>query len=191
MTETAQPIAMPAIQPTVAVPAADVISPAEAKFWQEQAERAPALLRHFIQEDTGKLKSSMQIYKISGIALGAALGIASFTKYIPGKWKIASGLGAAASLLAGTMAGSTQKASDDIQHMFISFADMLEKNPQARSSVASRLQQAVTADDIQQFGLDKAIALRMSDLAMEVATVRSHADRVLCSAPQTAPQLAF
>lgn len=174
-------------------PQQEIISPGEAQFWAEQAERAPALLREFLEGERAQFENSMRNYKVIGTVVGAVLGATTLTKYVPGKWKIASGSGAAAALYAAVMTANGQKNFDEGSGVIVDFINMLEKNPQMRQALANQLQQAVTAQDIQELGLDKAIIIRTSIMAAQQlgAPMHSYTAKLSSSISQNKPQLAI
>jgi len=126
-------------------PQAEIITPAEAQFWQDWANKAPALIRAKVSENIDPVDGRVNNFKMLSFGLGALLGAASFTKYIPGKWKIASGAGTAGALAFGAFAG---QISGGIQHSkahFMSYADTLEQNPALKQQLANYLSNNVTA----------------------------------------------
>ena len=175
MNQTVQPTAMPMMPPAPLIPMAgmptqpqaDVISPNEAKFWQQQANRAPALLREDAKHTFDAMRGGFAGYKIAGVGVGAALGALTFTEHVRGKWKIATVLGAAASLMVGGLMHSLNRETDTLEVMVASFATALESSPEGRESLAKRLQETISAEDIQKLGLDKAVATRTHDVMME------------------------
>ena len=133
----------------------DIISPAEARFWQEQAQKAPAALRE-MTATLNRVNADFRPYQVGGVAVGAILGGATFTKYVPGKWKWVSGIGAAASLLVGVLAGKVRSVND-ANERYMQYADGLEKDPQLQQQLAQFLSAHVTADDIQRKGIENAV----------------------------------
>jgi hypothetical protein len=152
-------LSVPAV-PSPAFPTTEkggVISPAEAKFWQEWAAKAPHLVRSQLSESLDKVTSALTPYKVGGVALGAVLGGATFTKHVPGKWKILSGLSSAASLAFAAFMGSMQSASGEAEAMFLRYADALERNPALQQKLASYLSATVTAENLQSEALEKVV----------------------------------
>ena len=176
MNQTAQPAVMPITplapqMPLASAPAqpqADVISPAEAKFWQEWAEKAPVLLRTAGVSVVNDVHKDMAFYKIGGIALGAALGGASFTNYIQGKWKWAARGAAALALGASLLLDVSQGFSGFNEASMRNFADALEKDPNLRNQLAISLSANITAEHIQEMGIEKAVLQTVLGFAANV-----------------------
>lgn len=137
-------------------PNPEIISPAEAKFWQEWADKTPALIR-MGGEKLGQANSWMSSAQIAGVAMGAALTIASFTKQVPGKWKWASGLAAATSFTGAWAASQMKPALANEQQAFLNYADALEKSPELKAQLADFLGKTVNAEMIQMGGIGYAV----------------------------------
>lgn len=165
------PMTPPAPQMPVAPaqPQADIISPNEAKFWQEWAAKAPGLIRVQSSESIRQFQSAVTPYKVGGIGLGAALGIATFTKHIPGYWKILSGAVAGGALAFGLAVGSAQGAIGQTEEIVKSYANALEKSPELREQLAHALSASVTAEQIQQVGIEKAVAQQAVAMGIKMA----------------------
>lgn len=136
----------------------EIISPNEQKFWQEQAARAPQLIKTEIAPVTNNFSNALMPLKIGGIGLGAALGAATFTKHIKGKWKYASGAAAIASAGIGAFMHLVQQNGDTLFEGIVTRADMLANDSALRDKLAHYLSTNVKAEDIQSRGLDRAVA---------------------------------
>jgi len=152
----AQPAAMSVSPPPLVLPAADVISPAEAKFWQEWADKMPALVRDNEQIMIG-LKAEMTPYKTAMVAVGAALGVATFTKYVKGNWKWATGLSAVGAFASAAHSSYIQSGIKERIQSNLGYAEMLERDPRMREQLAQFLSTHVTADKIQRYGIEDAV----------------------------------
>ncbi|MDX2072771.1 MAG: hypothetical protein SFX19_00205 [Alphaproteobacteria bacterium] len=152
---------------------ADIISHAEAKFWQEQAARAPSLLRQKLDQNFDKAMSAFTAYKVGGVALGGALGVATFTKAIPGRWKWASGVASALSLGFGLLMGGVQNVSRPMKQGLLNYADALEKSPELQQKLADFLSSTVTAEQIQHGGLEAVVHDRAIDFVMHTPYLQS------------------
>lgn len=154
---------------------ADIISPAEAQFWQEQAGRVPSLLREMM----GKIPTDKDAWNISnpwkvlGVGAGAALGAFSFSNSVAGKWKWVARAAAAGSVVAGfyvskvqnlIMCGIRHSLPEVVQAME-GFVDKLEQDPGLKQQLADYLSAHVTARDIQKNGLDQAVMGTASEFA--------------------------
>ncbi len=153
---------MPQIsQPIMTAPApTDIISPAEARFWQEWADKVPGLMRTQVQGFSNKFNSILTPWKVGGVVLGTTLGVASFTKAVPGKWKWVSGGAAVASLTTSYVASLFQRASMQVDKVRANYADTLERDPELRQKLADFLSSTVTADKIQDFGIEYAVLMQ-------------------------------
>lgn len=147
----------------------NTISPAEAQFWHEQAEKAPQLLRAKIQEANKELTPDLPLKKVVGIGLGAVLGAASFTERVPGYWKLLTGSGAIVAGFIGWEAWARQNRAQSVRADSVDYANRLERDPALTNMLANYLGTCVTADDIQERGLNAAIALHT-----DVFAIRSH-----------------
>jgi hypothetical protein len=127
-------------------PQQDIISPAEAKFWADWAAKAPGIIRGIMAKNDKDIKAAIMPYTIGGIAVGAVLGGASFTKHIPGKWKWLSGIASAGSFAVSYVFGLAQAESDKMQQLFLDYANALEKDPALQQQLANFLTSTVTAD---------------------------------------------
>ncbi len=156
-----------------AAPAGGDISPAEAKFWQEWAEKAPNLIRGKIGGFLDKMNTNVVPYKVGSVALGAALGGATLTKYVPGQWKWASGIGAAASLAAAMLMESVQVASGRTKQAFLDYADALERDPALKQRLAGLLSSTVTAENIQSKGLEHAVVARAMEFGSHMGYIQA------------------
>lgn len=171
MDQTVQPLATPVTPPPriasavpapVAAPAqpqADVISPAEAKFWQEWAEKAWFYVKQqaVTLPVTGDDVPTRNNWRIIGVALGAAFAAASFSKYVPGKWKIATGGAAVGSALAGFAIGRSQDyfidkirtALPEQRKLLMDYGDRLQSDIALQKQFADYLERTVTKEDFQ------------------------------------------
>lgn len=160
------------------------ISEAEMKTWNEWADKTPNLLRaqlNAIPEPTG---GGLMAPLIS-VGLGAALTVASFTSYIPGKWKIASGLGAvgagALGLYLGSQAGDPAGCvPPEIKKPFLDYADALDRDPNLRRQLADYLAAHMTDDavegrPIEVAVMEKSIEFGRSAPYLDMATVKATA----------------
>jgi hypothetical protein len=150
---------------TVQQPNNEVISPAEAKFWREQADKASALLRESAVRDLSGTYQVAGAYKVSGVALGTALGLATFTKYVPSKWKWLSGAAAGASMAFGVASGVLQGRTSQMQQRVLGYADALERDPAMKEQLANWLSSFVTAD-MAHAGIEKAVAEQAVAMAL-------------------------
>lgn len=144
-----------------------VVSPAEAQFWQEWAAKAPHLVRGQLTQSLDKVMAALTPYKVGGVALGAVLGGATVTPYVPGKWKILSGLTAAASLGFGAFMGSMQSAYGETQAMFLRYAEALDRNPAMQRNLANYLSATVSAENLQSEMLDKVVLGKTLEFGMQ------------------------
>jgi len=99
---------------------------------QRFAERIPNLIRTQVQENIANADGKIGMIKIASITFGGVLAGASFTKHIPGKWKIASGLTAAASLGMGMFTSMVQGQMHQAKDIWLVIADMMEQDPSFR-----------------------------------------------------------
>jgi hypothetical protein len=134
-------------------PPADAISPAEAKTWKEWADRAPDLLRAQAGQDAPRASSP---FSFPLIGLGALSGIATFTKWVPGKWKWLSGGVAAGAVGSGLYLGNKASnlndafaASSPMRDTLLRNAGALEHNPALRQQFADYLSGSVSAQEAQ------------------------------------------
>ncbi len=160
--------------PVVAVRPVDVMSPAETQFWQEWAEKAPALIRSNGIENLEKFQSSAGAYKMGSVALGAALGAATFTKYISGRWKYLSGSAAAASLIFASAMAGMQTIGNNTKNRMLAYADALEHSPALQQQLAMHLSSSVTAD-IAASGIENAVLNQAAALALQPAQFQTNA----------------
>ena len=134
----------------------DIISPAEAKFWQEYADKMPSLVRDNEQIIMG-FKDNLTPYKVAMTALGAALGLATFTKHVKGNWKWATGLSAAGAFASAARSAYIQSGMGERIQSNLAYAEELERDPKIRQQLAQFLSTHVTADKIQRYGLENAV----------------------------------
>lgn len=142
---------------SIASPSADVISPAEAKFWQEWADKAPAIIRQDVAKHMAKANDAMIPYTVGSIALGALLSLGMLGA--KGKW--GKGLFAAGSA-AGVAGGlylhfGQRQRSVDVGGRNLKCADEIENNPVLREELARVLEKTITAEDIQRYGIEEAV----------------------------------
>lgn len=152
---------------TSASPAAEVISPAEARFWAEWADKAPGLLR----DQTAKLlpagPSGRNGGQLFSMGLGVALGIATLTRAVPGKWKILSGAAAGAALGAVPLLGDPPDPAARLRDSLAIYADALERDQGLRARLADYLSSHVTANGIQAHGVGTAVTLQALSFGRE------------------------
>lgn len=144
-------------------------SAAEMKYWQEWADKSPDIIRAAANQLQSDVKRASPMVNAGFIAVGAALGIATFTKMIRGKWKILSGIGAAGSLILGIV--DAEGPIGNIAQQNRNYADKLAVNPVLRQEVAEYLASNVTAEDIQKNGIDAAVKSNLTALAMDKVDV--------------------
>ena len=148
--------------PTLAQPPSEIISPTEAKFWQEWADKAPNMLRQAGQE-FDKFNGKLYLAQSVGMAAGVALGVATFSpyKYVPGKWKWATSVGAVASLAGAWFAGKGQHTMKQSKEMYLKYADMLEKSPVLKQQLADYYAAHITGEQIQMAGIGMVVGNQM------------------------------
>ena len=169
MNHIAQPTTIPMTPPApmaAAQPQADVISPNEAKFWAEQAQRAPALIQQEILTTKKSFLDKIQMGTMASIGFGSAMTVATFSKYTSGKWKLLTGAAAAASFVGSYMVSVMNRSFNATEQEFTAYANALATNPNLSNGLADFLSKTVTAENIQKVGLDKAVLHH----AMEYAT---------------------
>lgn len=159
--------------PPVVDTSGDVISPGEAKFWREWAQKSPDLLR----KEFGSALDGDTIFsgRNIGFSLGVVLAGASFTKYIPGKWKILSGIGAAGSLLAGWAVSEVERVVKPAIKAQKAFIEELGKNPELQEELANYLAKNVTADAIRKDGLERAVINQAGGFGLTTPYFKQHA----------------
>jgi len=143
----------------------DIISPNEHEFWREQAVRAPQLLRAELEPAMEKLGSALMPYKIGGIGLGAALGAATFSKHVKGKWKYATGAAAVICAGFGSFIHMAQKMADPAADAVFDNVNAVTTDPAKLEKLANYLSATVTAERIQELGLDKAVTYATMNFA--------------------------
>ena len=164
-----QPAAMKMTAPSMAAtsaPAADIISPNEAKFWSDWADKAPTIIRSEDAESVRMFRSRMLPVVVGGVGLGAALGIASFTKYVHGYWKILTGVAAIGAFAGSMIVGNALNVVAKTSGPFEDFANVLEQRPELRRQLADTLSRTVTKEDIQKLGIEKAVTDRITEFAI-------------------------
>lgn len=137
------------------------------KFWREWAERAPALVRAGIEQVEYQAIQPYTPLKTALAAVGCLLGVASFTKYVPGKWKWISGLGSAGSLMGAVSIGSKNVLET---HFLNDYANCLEGDPALRKELAQYLSDHVTSDSIQSLGIEKVVAVNAMAFIKDMLT---------------------
>lgn len=146
----------------------DVISPAETKFWQEWADKMPALIPKQTEKNLANFDAEATPYKIAGVTMGAALSAATFTKLVPGKWKWASGAAALASFAGAYLMHSIRANAIPIYRAIESYAQALGQRPELRQQLANALSVNVTAEKIQAMGLERAVVNEAINVGMEM-----------------------
>lgn len=139
---------------------------------QALAEKAPALLRQqFSQfpdaaEQTDKAFGGVgRNIRITGVGVGAVLGVASFTKFIPGKWKWVTGTTAVASGALGLMVGHKMDAMAKafnysfpaVKNAILKYADDIENNETIREQLADYLVGNITRGELATKNLDELV----------------------------------
>ena len=137
--------------------AAPGVTPSEMKTWREWADKAPQLIRKAMGEGPfGKMDDMPQFKSPLStplIALGAVAAAATFTRFVPGKWKWVSGAGAVAGIgggvylgkKAGEMTNAFSESAQAAKKMSLDYVAALENNPQLRAQLADYL--AATMND--------------------------------------------
>ncbi len=137
-------------------PTAEVISPAEAQYWLDWANKAPSLLRSKAVEAIDKSDFYLKLGAISGVTLGAISGIASFTKHVKGNWRWVTGLGSLAALAFGGISWATQSKTGDAKNQIFQYAAALEQSPALKQQLANWFSASITAN-MAQAGIEKAV----------------------------------
>jgi hypothetical protein len=158
----------------------EIITPGEAKFWDEWAAKTPALLRAQNEEIPDKLKERPNPFRMTGLGVGAVLGILSFTKLVPGKWKWVSAAGAFGAASAGLYLGAKTDMVQDafeqslpmVKKSIGEYADALDRDANLRQALAGYLSSNISAADIQSRGIEAAVI----DRAVEFARATPYMD---------------
>lgn len=154
----------------------DIITPAEMKFWDEWAQKSPALVRNADTQLAQEIpQGGKPGLKAATIGLGVALGIASLTRAVPGRWKWVSGTAAVGSAALGIYADRQSKQAENkarsalpqLKESFASYAAALEQNPDLRKMLAEYLSNTVTAQEIQAFGIQDAVTARTLEFGFD------------------------
>jgi hypothetical protein len=150
-------------------PAQEVISPAEARFWDEWAAKAPALVRRNIAQIN---PPAFMAAGAAGVALGVVLGVASFSKKVPGKWKILTGGTAIGSALAGALGMGVANSLGVVSQRYREFADRLEASPELQKDLAAYLSSHIDAQTVGQNGIERAVMMQTSQFAHDLPPLR-------------------
>jgi len=148
----------------------EVISPAEMKFWQEQADKAAGIIRKESAALLDKHETRVSHYKYGTVAVGAALGAATFTGYVPGKWKWASGIASAGALALSAVMFTAPSITDAGKRLYSEYAKMIDENPEMRKQLANYYSSTISADMVQELGIDKAVALKTVEYGKRCTT---------------------
>lgn len=143
----------------------DMITPAEMKFWQEQAARAPELLLARRNEIVSKTKPKYKpilAFDWAFMDIGCAIAALSFSKYVPGKWKILTGALAGASATHSIHLGdkyfnAMSSSADHAADHFNRVISILQESPCREKEFAEYLSSYVTAADLQKDDLDTVV----------------------------------
>jgi hypothetical protein len=152
-----------------------ITDPAEAEFWQLQAEKAPSLLRNRSAEAVAKSQNNMRHFAFGGVAIGGILGLVSgFAKPLT-KWqRINAGI-------VGALAASGGLAIHFAQYFYANkagkavskFADELQNSPELKTELANELHAGVNTGAVEHRGamepngVKKAIANATHNYAMD------------------------
>lgn len=144
--------------------------PAEAQFWREWADKAPAILRAEMPQKVAKSENTMRSYAFGGVGLGAVLGLAAFSKHVSKDMKTPLGVAAIGSAGIGLWTHCSQyDYANRVGNGVIKFADQLEKTPELREELALQLQKRVDADWMQKThkSVEEEIKSRIHDYARD------------------------
>ena len=151
----------------------DIISPAEAKFWQEWAQKAPVLIRSKGLDVTNKATSYLSFSRNTAVGIGAALGVATLSKFVSGKWKALTGGASGISFVSAVVFNKMRNATLDMHMSSVNALNDLENDPNMRMRLAEYLSNNVTADKIKAHGIENAVlmeAIRFVTPQLNVST---------------------